>query len=510
MALTMLLLIACSSNHDSPGGDTGPGFGDDSDSATDSTVPNDSGSAADDDHDDDGWAADVDCDDTDPNVHPEADEHCLNGIDDDCNAVVDHCDLCTQIVAASEYDWTGWSYGGVEMLETSDQTAVWALGASADGHKGNYAVGLRADAPLPATVIELDDGTVPRALATRTDMNGDGIDDLVIAGSVDVDHSAGWIFSSPISDGSIDADQADASFVGGPDGSWAWVTSLSALAVSSTDPADGVFVGDGLGGWIVPGPLSGAIDLYDDPRVLPVADHPSDAATTDLDGDGTRDLLIGEADASETKRAHDWAIRVFFGPLPAASLDDGNADHSWVDLDAVGYQLATGDFDGDGRGDVFAGSGGCLTKDECRLFLLTQDSTKGSLNEAAAATVLGTVPFLMGSIESADFDLDGVSDLVVDEWYHWSEGPGAEHHADSRVSVLLGPFADGESLFDDANARVSLCKEAESLAGDVTTGDYDRDGMPDIATWSVLFTENFESSRGGMVQIMPSTLFVEP
>ncbi len=40
------------------------------------------------DGDGDGWTTDVDCDDTDPSVHPEADELC-NGVDDDCDGEVD-------------------------------------------------------------------------------------------------------------------------------------------------------------------------------------------------------------------------------------------------------------------------------------------------------------------------------------------------------------------------------------------------------------------------------------
>ncbi len=42
------------------------------------------------DEDGDGYAADVDCDDNDPTVHPGQDEPCVcDGIDQDCNGVVD-------------------------------------------------------------------------------------------------------------------------------------------------------------------------------------------------------------------------------------------------------------------------------------------------------------------------------------------------------------------------------------------------------------------------------------
>lgn len=37
----------------------------------------------------------VDCDDTNPDIHPFADEICGNGIDDDCNGVIDDRDICS-------------------------------------------------------------------------------------------------------------------------------------------------------------------------------------------------------------------------------------------------------------------------------------------------------------------------------------------------------------------------------------------------------------------------------
>jgi hypothetical protein len=41
------------------------------------------------DNDQDGYCEDVDCDDSDPNVHPNASELCGNGIDDDCDDLID-------------------------------------------------------------------------------------------------------------------------------------------------------------------------------------------------------------------------------------------------------------------------------------------------------------------------------------------------------------------------------------------------------------------------------------
>ena len=42
-----------------------------------------------------------DCDDTDPGIHPEADEHC-DGIDEDCNGVLDDDPVDPDILRASQ------------------------------------------------------------------------------------------------------------------------------------------------------------------------------------------------------------------------------------------------------------------------------------------------------------------------------------------------------------------------------------------------------------------------
>jgi hypothetical protein len=73
LAVLLATLVACGSTWDATWYRLGPG--------------EDSGAPVLD-EDGDGWAAEDDCDDSDPTIHPEADETC-NGLDDDCDERVD-------------------------------------------------------------------------------------------------------------------------------------------------------------------------------------------------------------------------------------------------------------------------------------------------------------------------------------------------------------------------------------------------------------------------------------
>ncbi|MBD3310360.1 hypothetical protein GF351_04020 [Candidatus Woesearchaeota archaeon] len=73
------------------------------------------------DSDDDGWYYDDpedacligdDCDDTDSSVHPTAEEVCGNGMDDDCNGVVDDPSICE--LACIDFDSDGYDSCGAE------------------------------------------------------------------------------------------------------------------------------------------------------------------------------------------------------------------------------------------------------------------------------------------------------------------------------------------------------------------------------------------------------------
>ena len=91
-------------------------------------LPKDSDTDTVDDADGDGFAADEDCDDADPDVHPGADEHC-DGVDEDCDDEVD---------------------------EDAVDASTWYADSDGDGYGDELAVVAACDAPADHVAVAGD------------------------------------------------------------------------------------------------------------------------------------------------------------------------------------------------------------------------------------------------------------------------------------------------------------------------------------------------------------------
>ena len=421
--------------------------------------PDDSGTSSDTgaliDGDGDGWSLVQDCDDGDPSIHPGAVEIC-NGIDDDCDRLIDDSDDSLSSVGLETFyeDADGDGYGTADVTRAAcvlpaahaaqagdcddlrpsvhpgaDEVCGSGLDEDCDG---GYSAecgldGISAEGVIPtaeALELPLSDTTAnPYSLRVATfDLDGDGVDD-VITGDVGLGDDGGvhvlWGGTT---------DTPEATLLGGADGP----------AASLTDV-----------GW----------------RLL---------ALPDVSGDGRSDLVVASS-------AGVWLVQ-------SGDVARGEGTHLStvgalaIDTDVVVPEDLTspGDLDDDGVVELLVSqaSGGV------HLFMGTQLSSSEPLSLADAVRVPAReCPGLGGEGMSTGLDLDGdgFSDMAVGcpNWYAGGRG---------RVVVF-----EGASLGDRlASGTLEVLPEDACISNEsggtnnmgrlvMPAGDLDHDGYPDLA-----------------------------
>lgn len=261
-------------------------------------------------------------------------------------------------VGASRSDLSGLSNSGTAWLLYGPASASGALADVADaGVYGDVAGGYAGE-----------------AVALVSDVDGDGLDELLLGASKASGDEAGsglvYLVAGPVSGTGTVSALATATLAG-----------VSASDAVGTDLLDGADLdGDGLGDlvigaakaagtgpesgavYVVFGPVSGALSLADADAALYGA-SPGDqagvsAAAGDTDGDGVLDLLMG-APFDDTATSDAGAAPLFLGPIRGVkSADEADALLMGVKAgDRAGFAVALpGDYDGDGVGDLWVGA----------------------------------------------------------------------------------------------------------------------------------------------------------
>jgi hypothetical protein len=401
------------------------------------------------DADADGYRADVDdCDDFDPMSHPGGEDRCSDGLDQDCDGAP-HPDC--QLEGEASFGDANMRFLGSDRGENSghsfaaaqdDQAATGvSILVGSTSHDLNGAVQIVRD-------FHTGDNWLSEADAT---WSGEAIGD-----------NAGVAVASK---GDLDDD-------GGPD-----------VVVSSTLNANAAGGSGTI--YVIPLDAEGAHSLADAPaRWMGEASDAQagcDLLTPgDVDGDGFADLVIGASDEN------DWQGAVYFirGPTSgdhALSEADGVL-RGQNDGDDLGFDLASGDLDGDGVTDLLVGASLPEDGDEegPGAALLLSGAPSGVLTPAEAdAIVRGRGEELAGrTLDNAgDVDGDGYEDLLLGALGRASSG-GEEWGGGAYL--VLGPIA-GES---DVTAAVwdvfgdLWCQQiGHSVAG---AGDVDQDGFADV------------------------------
>jgi hypothetical protein len=323
------------------------------------------------------------------------------------------------------------------------------------------------------------------SVASAGDVNGDGLDDLLVGGrgsdAGGIQSGRAYLFLGPVTERL--AGGADAIITGLPFEEIG--LTVAGAGDLNNDGFDDIIVGSDKAGpgrpgrlYIFNGPVTGSLSVADADAMLTgaVTDDSfgtSVAAPGDLNGDGFADLVVGASRLVALGNTNGpGQVFVFHGPfsgnvgaLSAQAILTGELLN-----DAFGQSVATGDVNGDGTTDLVVGAHQIFRNDGTGKAYVFHGPLAGPIPAGSAQAIVRgeALGNLFGaSVATADLDQDGRSDVVVG-------APGTA----SRVYVYRAPLAG--SIAAASAPFIATAALPEELGKSVATADLDGDGRPDV------------------------------
>ena len=439
----------------------------------------------------------TDCDDSDDSVHPGAKETCGDGIANDCSGADLPCGTfdgiynlvdAAAVVTSDPFDFSD----AGRVLRSGDVTGdgIDDIFAGTLFAHGGYGGGWVVPGPVTGDVAIADVGfdleaTDATSGAGRSiglgDVNDDGFGDVAF-GCPYTNIPGQYILYGPITgDGEI-ATEYDAA-IHSPNDLFSHGSDLGdvdgdGFADSAIAEWSGSVGGKVQSGtlWVTFGPLSGDLDADLDADAIVAGEEEGANAgrivrvESDIDGDGLDDIVLN-AVFDATGGPFAGAVYVVYGPADVSSLADAAMLVGPAPSAFTGQEFTSGDYDGDGYGDVAAyavapGNGGVY---------VARGPLPDETDLSAADVVLEaeSVADALGSgLGSGDLSGDGVDDLLVG-------APETDVGAGTSYLVIDPPT--GTSAIADVAAATFHGESSGSYTGQgLAAGDLNSDGLGDL------------------------------